>query len=239
MFPRGIPFWAQATTFSYTGGVQTYTVPPGVISVTIDAKGAQGGGIANAPGGMGGRAQGSLSVTPGQVLEVYVGGAGAHFNSTTPTGGYNGGAGFTAPSSGGTGGGGSDVRISPYGLANRVIVGGGGGGGTNSASQNRAGGAGGGLIGGDGGTWNTWPQSGGKGGTQSAGGAAGVACCHTPQAGSFGAGGRGEGDGACGAGGGGGWYGGGGGLWRRWRWIFLHRRRDRRHIDKWISAREW
>ncbi|MBL0020638.1 MAG: T9SS type A sorting domain-containing protein [Bacteroidetes bacterium] len=203
---------AQATTFSYTGGVQTYTVPPGVISVTIDAKGAQGGGITNAPGGMGGRAQGSLSVTPGQVLEVYVGGAGAFFNSTTPTGGYNGGAGFTAPSSGGTGGGGSDVRISPYGLANRVIVGGGGGGGTNSASQNRAGGAGGGLIGGDGGTWNTWPQSGGKGGTQSAGGAAGVACCHTPQAGSFGAGGRGEGDGACGAGGGGGWYGGGGGL---------------------------
>ncbi|MCS6905692.1 MAG: hypothetical protein NZ576_10005, partial [Bacteroidia bacterium] len=35
---------AQAVNFSYTGGVQTYTVPPCVTSITVDVRGAQGGG---------------------------------------------------------------------------------------------------------------------------------------------------------------------------------------------------
>ena len=39
-------------TFSYTGGSQTWTPPPGVTSATFDVQGAQGG---NATGGKGGR----------------------------------------------------------------------------------------------------------------------------------------------------------------------------------------
>jgi hypothetical protein len=34
-----------AQTFSYTGAQQTFTVPPGVTNITIDASGAQGGSL--------------------------------------------------------------------------------------------------------------------------------------------------------------------------------------------------
>ncbi|MBK7432586.1 MAG: hypothetical protein IPI66_00985 [Chitinophagaceae bacterium] len=78
-------------TFNYTGGMQTFTVPAGITSVTIDAYGAQGGSgavgnsnsgpTAGGNGGLGTRATGTLAVTPGQVLNIFVGGAGA-----TPTG---------------------------------------------------------------------------------------------------------------------------------------------------------
>ncbi|MFZ4585746.1 MAG: hypothetical protein ACOYNI_11030, partial [Acidimicrobiia bacterium] len=33
---------ATTDTYSYTGGAQTWTVPAGVTSITIDAQGAQG-----------------------------------------------------------------------------------------------------------------------------------------------------------------------------------------------------
>jgi hypothetical protein len=74
--------------FTYTGAQQSFTVPAGVTSVSIDAYGAQGGNS----GGLGGRATGALSVTPGQVLYVYVGGAGANGSgSGWHAGGFNGG----------------------------------------------------------------------------------------------------------------------------------------------------
>ena len=108
------------TTFSYTGGVQTYTVPAGVTSILIEAYGAQGGGPT---GGNGGEAIAEVPVTPGAVLEVYVGGQ--------PTiqvgpGGYNGGgAVLVAPCGAGPdgwpGGGASDVRIPPYTLSDRMV----------------------------------------------------------------------------------------------------------------------
>ncbi|MES2681639.1 MAG: glycine-rich protein, partial [Bacteroidota bacterium] len=207
-----IPNTRSQTTviYAYTGAVQYFTVPVCVSTVTADVRGAEGGGITGALGGSGGRAQGVFTVVAGEVIEIYVGGAGTYGSSAT-NGGYNGGAGFSAMALGGTGGGASDIRR-PSSLSNRIFVGGGGGGGTNSASQNRAGGAGGGLTGGAGGFWNTWPSSGGLGGTQTAGGAAGIACCQTPFPGTFGFGGNGAGDAAAGCGGGGGWYGGGGGL---------------------------
>lgn len=61
-------------TFNYTGAAQTFTVPAGVTSVTIDAYGAEGLGFNGFTPGQGGRAKGDLTVTPGQVLNIYVGG---------------------------------------------------------------------------------------------------------------------------------------------------------------------
>ena len=76
------------TTFAFTGAVQTYTVPAGVTSINLKSWGAQGnsnaGGIV---GGFGGYAEGNLVVTPGQVLNVNVGGGAA----TSINGGFNGG----------------------------------------------------------------------------------------------------------------------------------------------------
>ncbi|WP_070137958.1 glycine-rich protein [Crocinitomix algicola] len=195
---------AQETTFEFTGDVQSYTVPPGVETIQIEAWGAAGGtgtyaGITPLPG-KGGYSIGKLDVTPGQVLEVYVGGEGA----ATGLGGYNGG-GQAGTDYGASGGGASDVRISPYGLTERVIVAGGGGGAAYGSSPSN-GGDGGGLEGVFGQDMSGF--EGGGGGTQIAGGAAG--CCYgAAAAGEFGVGG-GPGD-YHNAGGGGGWYGGGSG----------------------------
>ncbi len=196
-------------TFFYTGSVQNWTVPTGVTSITIEAWGAQGGG---AFGGNGGQAVATIPVTPGQLLHVYVGG--------TPTGqlgagGYNGGGAIGAlPCGGGSdgwpGGGASDVRVSTYALANRIIVAGGGGG---QGWSNGVGGSGGGASGDDGAaSWISGTN--GKGGTQFAGGAGGgpYEGASAPN-GSLGTGGDGAPiSGYCiGGGGGGGYYGGGGG----------------------------
>ena len=196
---------AQETTFDFTGAVQTYTVPLGVTSIQIEVWGAQGGsgvGFDGVPatGGLGGYSIGNLEVVPGQVLNVYVGGAGALYG----IGGFNGG-GQAGTEYGASGGGASDVRIGAYTLFDRVIVGGGGGGGA-FGSYGSYGGEGGGLTGGMG--LSHYGDIAGSGGTQVAGGAAG--CCYgAATAGVFGAGG-GPGD-YHNAGGGGGWYGGGSG----------------------------
>ena len=149
------------TTYNFTGAVQTFTVPAGITSVNLKAWGAQGnsnaGGIV---GGLGGYAEGNLAVVPGQVLNVMVGGGAA----TSINGGFNGGgaAGVNAgcaQAQGGGGGGASDVRIAPYALANRVLVGAGGGGAggnrTAGCGRGTGGGGGGGLWGGGGGAG--WP----------------------------------------------------------------------------------
>ncbi len=196
---------AQVTTFLYTGASQTYTVPAGVTAILIECWGAQGGsatGLDGVPatGGLGGYSIGELVVTPGQVLQVNVGGAGAAYGA----GGFNGG-GQAGTNYGAAGGGGTDVRIGAYALANRVIVGGGGGGGA-FGSYGNPGGMGGGLIGVMGSSGGGFTA--GSGGTQVAGGAAG--CCYgAASAGTFGLG-AGPGD-YHNAGGGGGWYGGGSG----------------------------
>lgn len=199
-------------TFSYTGAMQTWTVPAGVCSVTIEVWGAEGGagnGFGQY-GGLGGYATGTLNVSAGQVLNIFVGGKGID-NTNGAAGGWNGGGvsaqGYTgcgaAGSLGGSGGGGSDVRVGGTTLNDRIIVAGGGGGGGNNTST-RAG-AGGGLTGGNGaGSYM------GYGGTQTAGGAQGSYCyCTCASDGSFGQGGYGNAN--DGGGGGGGWYGGGGG----------------------------
>jgi hypothetical protein len=210
--------------YNYTGSLQTYTVPFGIDEVFIQTYGAEGGKgfplMSN--GGLGGYAEGYLSVSEGDVLEIYVGGYGGDGNSNSGgAGGFNGGglgAVYSGSFSGGGGGGASDVRISPYGLANRVIVaGGGGGGGYNYSTTNYdQGGAGGGVDGATGLGGNVVGGMGsGTGGSQSAGGIGGYYNSYcTADNGGLGYGGHGALSCSNGGGGGGsGYYGGGGACW--------------------------
>src|SRR6476661_3547772 len=171
-------------TFTYTGGVQTYTVPANIYSLTVTVNGAQGGAAAGNvyAGGLGGRAVGTIAVTPGEVLSIYVGGQGSIGTSgATVAGGYNGG-GTGAAGGGGGGGGASDVRQGGTALVNRVVTGAGGGGagaggggsgGASTAAGN--GGSGGGTIGGTGGRGGYAVTDPGTGGTGSTGGSLGGA----------------------------------------------------------------
>ena len=171
-----VPVNVGTQTFNYTSSAQTFTVPINVTSINIQCWGAQG---SSSGSGLGGYATGSLTVTPGEQLGVYVGGQN----------GYNGGG----IGNSGNGGGGTDVRQGGAGLNNRVIVAGGGGAGYGG----NAGGAGGGTSGGAASysTNGSYPQ----GGTQNAGGNWG---------GTFGTGANSD-QSYGGSGGGGGWYGGG------------------------------
>ena len=203
-----LPATAGATTdtYDYTGDVQSWVVPAGVTSATFDLYGAEGGTAYDSSygaAGLGGRATATLAVTPGETIEIRVGGQGG------ASGGYNGGG---APNTNGPGGGGgaTDIRQGGGALADRTLVAGGGGGsgacsGLGGTKSN--GGAGGGLVGGDA------PNTGacfsaadaGLGGTQSSGGTGGGSAGTLGQGGAAAPGGvyyRG--------GGGGGYYGGGG-----------------------------
>ena len=197
------PALAQTTvTFNYTGAQQTWVVPAGVTSVNVVAEGAQGFDASGALGGRGGRATGTLAVTPGQTLYIYVGGRGTFASGANVImgGGFNGGGNGMHNGPGttevGGGGGASDVRQGGFALTDRKIVGAGGGGATANVAP---GGNGGGLIGGDG--TNCCGNTIGQGGTQVAGGSLG---------GGFGQGGNATvGLTPWIGGGGGGWYGGG------------------------------
>jgi hypothetical protein len=216
--------------FSYTGGMQTFTVPGGVTSVTIQCLGAQGNGLNGFAAGNGGGAEGTISVTPGSTLNVFVGGSGL-------SGGFNGGG---LGLGGATGGGASDVRIGGTTLNDRVIVAGGGGGaggdnwicnigtghggGGTVVGTNFVGGAGGagyssgtgcgtdgGNTGGIGGS-GTHGGGGGGGGLTSGGTGATSTVPGTAGTGMLGLGGASFNSPSCGntGGGGGGYYGGGG-----------------------------
>lgn len=207
---------AGSATYNFTGGNQTFTVPTFVTSVQFDAQGAAGGTNNYASShdpGEGGRITGNLNVTPGQMLNIVVGGTGGNGSLFGATGGFNGGGNsfFFIYASGGGGGGASDIRIGGTALANRVVVAGGGAGDGADAGLAFAGGNGGGLIGGAG----AYNLGGGRatGGTQSGGGAGATYAGNPPGfPGTLGTGGNGSTNGASG-GGGGGYYGGGGGVW--------------------------
>ena len=224
----------DSVDFSYTGSVQQFAVPTGLDSVTMQVWGASGGqgryDYLSADPGKGGFSEGRMAVTYGDVLYIYVGGAGRPGLASTMgapvQGGFNGGgnSGYNGSSNynngGGSGGGASDVRVNSTSLYARVIVAGGGGGGGNSWQNSAAyGGCGGGATGGDGNSGgsagaavgsNTWGSPGG-GGSQTVGGVAGSYGGYTGTAGSFGLGGNGypSNNYSAGGGGGGGWYGGG------------------------------
>src|SRR5262245_47347253 len=74
---------ATQTVFNATGGLQSFTVPAGVTSVTIDAVGAQGGsGMGTRFGAFGAEVAATVSVTPGSTLCVLVPSRGSNGNST-------------------------------------------------------------------------------------------------------------------------------------------------------------
>ncbi len=203
------PVTNPVRTFTYTGGPQTYTVPEGVTRLSVDAAGAQGGRSGSGfSGGQGARVQATLVVVPGEVLTLYVGGAGVIAPAAPGGAGYNGGgnAGYSSGDRGGGGGGASDVRRSATApstaLTERLLVAAGGGGACSGLNRS-AGGAGGAPNGSNGGTGALGGTGNlaGTGATQTAGGNRG--------------GGLGQGGDALsttdGGGGGGGYYGGGGG----------------------------
>jgi len=241
-------FSQTSDTIKYTGSVNKFVVPNcGASSVTITAFGAQGskgGGptcrnftsaSAGGTGGLGGQAMGTLAVTAGDTLYVYVGGQS----------GWNGGGdtGTGYGLEGGFGGGASDVRFGGTALTNRVIVAGGGGGGGAGGSNSECspgtpghggdGGAGGSSSAGDTGSevcTGSCPTQGlgGQVGTISAGGTGGTGGSGSVGAGlvggngTLGLGGVAGGTSynsppywsdatGIGGGGGGGYYGGGGG----------------------------
>jgi hypothetical protein len=195
-------------TFGYTGGAQLFTVPAGVSSITVTAYGAQGGAGYVAGGGPGGGAQAAFTVSPGDPVEVLVGGQGGGWSGNGGNaGGFNGGGAGGSGFGGAGGGGASDVRLGTCAstlncqLDDRALVGGGGGGGGVQQCCNAAGGGGGAPSGGTGNG-----PAGGGGGSQTAGGSPGGGS-PTQDAGGSGESGVYGG----GGGGGGGYWGGGGG----------------------------
>jgi hypothetical protein len=246
---------AQSTEKSFEDvGEHSWTVPAGICSLWVEAKGAQGGdaisegpdvaAAAPAPppvdptakneGGLGGEAKAHIVVTPGETLEVNVGGRGGDaLNEKAGKGGDNGGADGgtggtnTDDESGAGGGGASDVRQGGDELENRVVVAGGGGGAGGGIADTTGtdaseGGDGGGKEGDDGKpAFGAVSTQAGEGGSQSEGGDGGIIDPSTSnrngEDGDLGDGGEGGGfdpqfaiaDG--GGGGGGGLYGGGGG----------------------------
>ena len=212
-----LPASATTTaTFSFTGTAQQFAVPAGVTSVDVDVFGAEGGYSVGTPG-KGAQVTATVPVTPGDVLQIMVGGQGSGNGGFN--GGGDGGAGFGPASAGG---GASDIRVgtcavtNSCGLMARAVVAGGGGGVGSSFSGP--------AIGGDGGLVGSAGSDPGGLGIFGAGGDAtsGGAAAGSGASGVLGQGGNG-GDGADagspfggsfdegGGGGGGGYYGGGGG----------------------------
>lgn len=212
-------------SYGYTGAAQTFRVPDNVTSLKVTAAGGTGGYGDNGDtefggtGGTGSEVTGTLQVTPGEQLNVYVGGNGTNGQpasnfpcSSCTTGGVGGWGGPGGANSGGDGGGYQDGTFSYAG---------GGGGATviTDASGNTllsvAGGGGGGDgfvggPGGDGGDGGSLPGSpgkdGGGAGVIGSGGANGASSTGN----GFPGGDGGKGTNAAG-GGGGGVNGGGGG----------------------------
>ncbi|MDR3454540.1 MAG: hypothetical protein P4L96_17365 [Rhodoferax sp.] len=199
---------AAQTTFTYTGSVQTYTVPAGAVGIQINALGAGGGGGGTdaggngGAGGAGGSASGIYSVAGGTVINVAVGGGGGPGSTDQTIGGTTytcTNAAGSAGSAGGTGGfaGGSGGEPGCSGWSG---AGGGGGGASVVASAGTT------LIVAGGG-------SGGQGGAQQIAGRSGLSptTVGTLPGSAGSAGSQGPSDGGGGGGGGGGCPGGAGG----------------------------
>ena len=222
-------------TFSFTGTTDSFVVPAGVTSITIESQGAQGG----FNGGLGASISGTFAVTPGETFNLMVGGEGG---SRTNNGGVGGGGGgsfvwntsgptLLIAAGGGGGGAGNGNSVPGPGSATNVPTDSTNGSGNGTGGAGGNGGAGGALVaaatceagagggagwfsnGADGASPNA-PLSGGgvnplAGG---AGGNEGPNCTFPPTGSAVGGfGGGGGGGGVSGAGGGGGGYNGGGG----------------------------
>jgi Big-like domain-containing protein len=193
------PTETRSQVFGFTGTVQTFTVPEGVRQLEVSVAGGHGQWTERtAKGGPGGFVTGRVTVEPGDVLDVYVGGYGGNHDGW---GFGHGGAGGGSPSyahDGKRGGGGSALLAedeSPL-----LVAGGGGGGGGDGGRDGYYGGRG-----GEGGR----PAGAGEDANHDEGGDGGDAGCE----GCRGIDGQGGDDAeySGGGGGGGGGYAGGGG----------------------------
>ncbi|MDE6285145.1 MAG: cadherin-like beta sandwich domain-containing protein, partial [Bacilli bacterium] len=216
------------STYSYTGSYQTFTAPY-TTDYKLEVWGAQGGYRTTAAmGGYGGYARGTVRLTAGQKIYIYVGQAGGNGSSgcgsTICAGGWNGG-GYRYKYYGG--GGATDMRLTSgswnnaSSLKSRIIVAGGGG---SDGATGKKGMYGGGTVGGSSDeNYTAIQDSCGIGGNQTYSGK-GTATTITSQttsgltsntlanyAGGFGFGGAGTSlSSGFGGAGGGGWYGGAG-----------------------------
>src|SRR5438552_2943438 len=96
-------------TFTYTGSADTFVVPAGVTTLTVEAWGGEGGPSSGTPvGGLGGYIKADIAVTPGETLDLGVGGGG----TTNGFGAFGGGAPSSAVDGAGDGGGLSHVSRS-------------------------------------------------------------------------------------------------------------------------------
>lgn len=155
---------ALPTTFDYvSSSAQTWTAPSGVTSAVFKIWGAGGGNAGSYSGGQGGYTTGTFTVVPGRNYNVYVGATGSGRSGGWPGGG--------SASSGGTGaaaGGGGGYSAIQDSTNNAYLAIAGAGGGAISVMDGYNGGGTTGVSTGDKGYGvNT-------GGTQTAGGVAGV-----------------------------------------------------------------
>ena len=228
-------YWAEtfagsvsSTTFSYTGGIVTYSIPTGVTSVTVTTKGAQGGtpSLGGGPG-LGAIESAIFSGLAGANLKILVGGKGCDGNYVEAGGGggsYVSLSDNTPVCVAGGGGGGYLASDRTYGyLSANGTLSNNGNPGMNGYYNITAGLGGTGGSGGYCSTDNNEPRHSSAGGgfygngsacSETCGGASftnGGANCGTCLNGGGGYGGGGWGDFTYGAGGGGGYSGGGGG----------------------------
>ncbi|MBP5983983.1 MAG: hypothetical protein KA734_09680 [Fluviicola sp.] len=212
------PFYTNNITFQYTGAIQTWTVPAGVFALYIELYGAAGGDANTILGGKGGKVTCYLPVSPGQVLNLTVGG-----KPTTQTAvyGFGGTGGYSTANASNTsraGGGLSGISFgTPITQANARAIAAGGGGASFGYSPDPTGGNGGGTTGANG-VGGFGSNSQGRGGSPTSGGIAGTPYDTNntlPTAGSAISGGNGGivsvSSHNGGAGGGAGYFGGGGG----------------------------
>ena len=112
--PSNSPSCTPEENFGYTGGEQSYEVPDGVEVINVRVCGAEGKSRSGSNGGDGAEAIGTLSVSGGETLYIYVGGQpggrGGGFNG----GGDGGSTSGPSRSEGGGGGGASDIRQGKY-----------------------------------------------------------------------------------------------------------------------------
>jgi hypothetical protein len=158
--PHGsLPGYDSPVTFDYTGGAQTYVVPPNTTKLVVQATGGagadqvflfpDGGSKTDSHGGLGAQVQSTINVTPGEVLTVDVGQQGQQPSYQWPSynnnssnlpiwtgigdggwGGASGGnGGMGQEASGGGSGGGGSSEIAD-GNQPLVVAGGGGGAGS-------------------------------------------------------------------------------------------------------------
>lgn len=154
---------AAPEVFNYVSdATQTWTAPAGVTSVVFKIWGAGGGNAGSGAGGQGGYTTGTYTVVPGRNYNVYVGNTGVGRSGGWPGGGTasSGGTGAAA----GGGGGYSAIQDSTNNVY--LAIAGAGGGAINAMAGGNGGGSTGVSI------TNQYGTN--SGGTQSAGGTAGI-----------------------------------------------------------------